>query len=159
MNSGSSVFDRICRLLDAIGVGYQVKEHSPTFTSRESATAREDALGIGGKALVFKTKTGFANMVVPADKKVDSRQLKKMLSTKSLRFATKEELLNLTGLEPGAVPPFGSPIFELKLFVAEEVYDNDLISFNAGDHTRSISMISADHLKVAKPIILTGITV
>ena len=58
------------------------------------------------------------------------------------------------GLPPGAVPPFGKPIFELGLYVDKSVLENEYIAFNAGSLTKSIKLRVADYLKVAHPIII-----
>jgi len=49
-----------------------------------------------------------------------------------LRFASREELLELTGLVPGSVPPFGRPILPFPLYVDTGIAANDRIAFNAG---------------------------
>lgn len=68
-----------------------------------------------------------------------------------MRFATAEELLALTGLTPGCVPPFGHPIFDIPLYVDRSIVDNDEIAFSAGLHTASIRMRTADYLRAAQP--------
>jgi Ala-tRNA(Pro) deacylase len=78
--------------------------------------------------------------------------VKQELHVKRLRFATPEELFELTGLLPGAVPPFGAPIFPFELFADIEVGTRfDRVAFNAGDRTRSIIMPAADWTAIARP--------
>ena len=69
---------------------------------------------------------------------------------KELRFATREEVLELTGLAPGSIPPFGS-LFGLPTLCDERLGDNDVINFNAGDHSISVSMRYADYVLAEKP--------
>jgi Ala-tRNA(Pro) deacylase len=69
---------------------------------------------------------------------------------RKLRFATREEVLELTGLAPGSIPPFGS-LFGLPTLCDERLGDNDVINFNAGDHSISVSMRYADYLLAEKP--------
>ena len=70
---------------------------------------------------------------------------------KRIRFATKEELHELTGLVPGCVPPFGEPILHLELYVDHSVLQNEKIAFNAASLTDSIIMQTEDYLKIARP--------
>ena len=77
--------------------------------------------------------------VLPADRKLASKQIRRQRKWKSLRFANREELLELTGLEPGSVPPFGS-LFGLPTLCDQRRGRQELINFNAGDHTISLSM-------------------
>jgi Ala-tRNA(Pro) deacylase len=58
----------------------------------------------------------------------------------------------LTGLTPGAVPPFGS-LFGLPTHCDSRLGENQRINFNAGDHSISISLACADYLLVEKPIL------
>jgi Ala-tRNA(Pro) deacylase len=76
------------------------------------------------------------------------------LAVKSLRFATKEEVENLTGLQPGSIPPFGS-LFGLVTYCDPRLAENTAINFNAGDHTISIQMAYADFIAVEKPTLLS----
>lgn len=46
-------------------------------------------------------------VVLPGDKKADMEKIKRTLSETSLRMATKDEVLNLTGYTVGSVTPFG----------------------------------------------------
>jgi len=51
---------------------------------------------------------------------------------KKIRFASTEELLQLTGLVPGSIPPFGYPLLPFELFVDASILANEKIAFNAG---------------------------
>src|SRR3954466_15051009 len=84
--------------------------HEPTLTSEDSARARGEELRVGGKALLMRADDQTLLFVLPADRRADSAAIRKQRGVKKLRFATKEELLELTGLVPGSVPPFGPPI-------------------------------------------------
>jgi Ala-tRNA(Pro) deacylase len=153
-----SVHDRLIAHLRAAGVSFREVTHEPTLTSEDSARARGEPLGVGAKALVLKCDGGFRLVVLPADRKLSSRLVKSALGVKDVRFATREELLTLTGLVPGSVPPFGEPILALPLYA-----DPDLgvrfprVAFNAGDLCRSVIMSAADWARVAQPKRITCI--
>jgi len=90
--------------------------------------------------------------VLPADLKVNTKHIKQTLKIKDLRMATKEEVKRTTGVEVGAVPPFGN-LFGISLYVDEALRDNKIIAFNAGSHTQSISMKESDFEKIVRPTI------
>jgi prolyl-tRNA editing enzyme YbaK/EbsC (Cys-tRNA(Pro) deacylase) len=146
-----TVLESIRGLLTSAGIDFIEKEHEPTFTSEDSARARGEELRHGGKALLVKTDDVFRLFVVPADRKLDSAAVKREFGIKKTRFATAEELFDLTGLVPGSVPPFGRPILPLELFVDAAIRDNPRIAFNAGSLTNSIIMSVSDYLCVAQP--------
>jgi Ala-tRNA(Pro) deacylase len=145
-----TVFDRIQTLLTAKGIAFAVDRHAPVFTSEEAARVRGTALSSGAKALVLKIDDAFSLLVLPADRKLDSKGTKKALKAKSIRFATKEEVLEITGLLPGSIPPFGS-LFGLKTIVDPALRLNESINFNAGEHAISISMKCIDYLLAEEP--------
>ncbi len=145
-----SVFSRVCGLLDGLAIEYAVLRHAPVFTSEAAAAIRGVPLASGAKALVCKIDERFVLIVLPADRKLASKAAKKELSGKSLRFATKEEVLELTGLAPGSIPPFGS-LFRLPTYCDTALAEQSQINFNAGDHSISVSMTFAAYQAAEKP--------
>jgi Ala-tRNA(Pro) deacylase len=146
------VLNRIRTLLTAAGVNYREIEHAPTRTSEESAQARGEPLSVGAKALLLRVEETFRLFVLPAHRKLDSAAVKRHFDVKALRFATADELMRLTGLVPGSVPPFGPPILRFELFADESVgAEHGRVAFNAGSLTHSIVMATADWWSVAKP--------
>lgn len=127
--------------------------HQPTYTSEQSAAARGESVEIGGKAIVMKVDEAFHLFVLSAARSVDSAAIRKRLSARRSRFANPEELLQLTGLVPGSVPPFGRPILELDLYADEAMLENQRIAFNAGALTDSTIMGMQDYLRVAAPVV------
>ncbi|SRR6266851_6987301 len=149
-----TVFNRLQDWLNRSGVSFTVLRHEPVFTSEQAATVRGAPLASGAKALVMKAGDEFVLLVLPADRKLDSRKARDALAVKSLRFATKEEVHQLTGLQPGSIPPFGS-LFQLPTYCDPALGSNASINFNAGDHAISIQMNSNDFVQVEKPKLIT----
>lgn len=148
-----TVYENIIAWLDANGVDYRRVEHGPTRTSEESAAARGEPIQVGGKALVMKVGDAFSLFVISAALKADAAAIRAKFGTKKSRFATSDELLELTGLVPGSVPPFGRPILDLDLYADESIAANDRIAFNAGSLTQSVVMPIADYLRLSQPVV------
>ncbi|MBP7747647.1 MAG: hypothetical protein KA383_16135 [Phycisphaerae bacterium] len=149
----AALLDRIRTFLRDGGVTFREVEHEPTYTSEQSAQARGEELRVGGKALLLKIDATFRLFVLSAARKLDSAAIKKHFGAKKLRFASAEELLELTGLPPGAVPPFGQPILPFELYVDESIRENAVIAFNAGELTTSLILSVEDYLRLAQPTI------
>jgi Ala-tRNA(Pro) deacylase len=145
-----TVFSRICQCLDGQNLSYEVLRHAPVFTSEEAAAVRGTPLASGAKALICKVDDRFVMIVLPADRKLASKEARKTLGGKSIRFATKEEVLERTGLAPGSIPPFGS-LFQLPTWCDHALADQPRINFNAGDHAISISLTFETYLAAEKP--------
>ena len=147
------VIERIREALSREGVDYREIAHAPTHTSEESARVRGESLAVGAKALLLKTDNSFRLFVLPADLKLDTKKIKQELKVKSTRFATSEELLELAGLVPGSVPPFGTPILPFELYGDTAIGSTeDKVAFNAGSLTLSIVMKASDWKAVAEPV-------
>ena len=149
-----SIFEQVENLLAQHGVAHQVLRHEPVYTSEEAARVRGTPLASGAKALVCKGEEGFVMFVVPADRKLDSHAVRRAKGWRKLRFATREEVLELTGLAPGSIPPFGS-LFGLSTFCDDRLGDNEVVNFNAGDHSISVGMRYADYVRIEKPTLGT----
>ena len=148
------VFQAIIAFLDGQGITYRQVRHEATATSEAAAAARGEDLSIGGKALLIKVGGDFKLFVLSASLKIDSPAIKAHFGAKKLRFANADELLELTGLVPGSVPPFGEPILPVELFVDQSIRCNERIAFNAGSLTDSVVMNVEDYLRVAAPTVL-----
>jgi len=149
------VLTRILGILDEAGVDFRQLEHEPTLTSEESAQVRGEPLEIGGKAIVVKADHDFHLVVISAACRLKSSRLKRALNARKLRFATTDELFELTGLVPGSVPPFGAPVLSLSLHVDKSIMDQTRIAFNAGSLTNSIIMDRNDWYEISgKPPII-----
>lgn len=149
---GEQILPAIRTLLESLQISFREVHHEPTRTSEESALARGEPLHIGGKALLIKGDDDqFRLFVLPADAKLDSQAIRSALGLKKTRFGSAEELLALTGLVPGSVPPFGRPILPFDLYVDQGIAENDRIAFNAGSLTDSIILATADYLRAAQP--------
>ena len=145
-----TVFERIQQLLDQDTIPYDVLRHEPVFTSEEAARVRGTSLSSGAKALICKCDKEMILFVMPADRRLAGRTVRKQFGWRKLRFATPEDVDQLTGLKPGSIPPFGS-LFELPTYCDEALRENQTINFNAGEHAISISMTCEDYLRAENP--------
>ena len=146
----SPVFQQVKDLLEHHTVAYSVLRHDPVYTSEEAAQIRGTPLCSGAKALICKGGDRFVMFVIPADRRLASRAIRRAKGWRKLRFADRDEVLERTGLRPGAIPPFGS-LFELPTLCDTRLSENETINFNAGDRGISVSMRCADYLQVESP--------
>ncbi len=145
-----SVFERLCKLLEAAGVSYRITRHEPVYTSEQAAAVRGAPLASGAKALIVQLDRQAHMIVIPADRKLASKLVRKHFRVRSLRFASKDQIRQLTGLAPGAIPPFGS-LFGIGTTCDPRLGQSEMINFNAGDHCISIALAYEDYLRVERP--------
>ena len=145
---------QIEEMLQAKQIAYETLRHKPVTTSAEAAAVRGVPLSSGAKALICKCDKELVLFVVPADRRLASKEVRRQAGYRKLRFASPEEVWELTGLRPGAIPPFGS-LFGLSTFCDPALGENERINFNAGDHAVSISMRYADYIAAEQPNLFT----
>lgn len=146
------ILNKIRDQLRAADVIFREVHHEPTYTSEESARARGEEIRIGGKALLLKVGDDFRLFVLPANCRADSAAIRRRFGVRKTRFASREELHELTGLVPGSVPPFGRPILPFDLYVDAGIEQNEKIAFNAGSLTDSMIIPVDDYLRIAQPV-------
>lgn len=144
-------------LLQKNSYWFETFEHETVRTSEEAAKVRPNySLKQGAKAIIVRVKEKggrkyFSMLVISGDKRFDTDKVKRLLNAKDIRFATEEEVKEITkGVEPGGVPPFGN-LFGLKTVVDRSLFNNEKIIFNAGDRRFSIAMKSEDYKTLVNP--------
>lgn len=143
---------KVFELLDKNKVSYKKYEHEPVFSSEDASRVRGTDMSLGAKSLVFNADDKLVLIVVPANKKVNSRKFMKMYKVKNLRMVDKEKLPEKVNLERGAVTPFGSLLGLTTYFDEGLKRDGDVV-FNAGKTTISIVMKVRDLVEIEKPIL------
>lgn len=145
-----TVFDQIRERLTSQDIAFDWLEHEPVLTSEQAAEVRGTTLASGAKALICKADADYVMVVMPANLRLASKSIRKQKKWKKLRFASADEVMELTGLLTGSIPPFGS-LFGLATFCDAGLADQPTINFNAGDRSISISMTSADYFAAEHP--------
>lgn len=156
--------ERIKSLLDQYHCDYVCFEHAEVRTSEEAAIVRpEYSISQGAKALIIRAKLKnvpkeeekqFIQVVVPGDMKFDTKKVCGALNAKDVRFATPDEVAELTdGIVPGGIPPFGN-LFGLVVVADTSLFSHEEMIFNAGDRRFSIAMKTADYRKIVNPLVV-----
>jgi Ala-tRNA(Pro) deacylase len=149
---GTQEVMKIKKLLEENGKRHTSFEHAPVYTSEQASDARGVALKTGVKSMIVKTENSVCCILLPGDRKIDMKKLGKILNAKKVSFAKPDEVFAATGCEIGSVHPFGN-LMGLKTYMDRKVLDNDIVNFNVGLHTQSMSMSSQDLFDVVKPIL------
>mgnify|MGYP000300419624 CR=1 FL=1 len=144
---------RAAEQLEQLLAGHVVErcEHRPILSATEAAEVRGTPLEQGGKALVMKLGKQFAVVAVGGDARLVGRAVRRHLGVQRYRFASPDELLELTGLRPGCVPPFGRPVFELPLYVDAALARQPRIAFTLAVPHRSAILDMSTYLSLAAP--------
>jgi Ala-tRNA(Pro) deacylase len=99
--------DDLFRLLAALDIEVRTVRHPAVYTVEEAKRLRGDLPGLHVKNLFLKDrKGGLWLLVAREDRPVALKELAQRLGVKGFSFASAELLLEVLGVEPGAVTPF-----------------------------------------------------
>ena len=148
-----SILKSLKDYLDENGIKYKAISHSPAYTAQEIAALVHVPGKELAKTVIVKTEDGYAMVVLPASRKINFDTLKNVMSKKQVELAKEEEFEKMfPDCEVGAMPPFGN-LYNMPIYVAKALAEDEEIVFNAGTHTDAIKMSYKDLERLTKPVV------
>jgi Ala-tRNA(Pro) deacylase len=142
---------KIKEFLNENGIKYVTITHSPAYTAQEIAAMAHIPGKEMAKTVLVKIDGKMVMTVLPASDKVDLDALKEATAAESVRLAQEQEFINkFPGCDVGAMPPFGN-LYNMEVYVAENLSEDEEIAFNAGTHTELIKMSYKDFERLVQP--------
>ncbi len=148
---------RLYQIFEEIGITeYTVNEHEAIYTSQEAEDAGLIFPGLNLKNLLLKDKKDnrFYLVILDDRRKMDRRHFKDLTGWSSkVTFADAEELMELLGLTPGSVSPFGLIFDEEKkvTVVLEKAItyapETEPVNFHPNRNTATLSLSKRDFLR------------
>ena len=140
--------------LDNHGIKYISIIHSPAFAAQEIAHVAHIPGKEMAKTVILKVDGKLVMAVVPAMFKIDLEAFREAVDADSVALATEEEFgERFPSCELGAMPPFGN-LWQMPVFVAQQLTEDEKIAFNAGSHTELVQMTYADFHRLVEPTVV-----
>ncbi|MCW9013415.1 MAG: YbaK/EbsC family protein [Gammaproteobacteria bacterium] len=137
--------------LDNNDIKYISIQHSLAFTAVDIAKSAHIPSKEMAKTVIIKIDDQLAMAVVPANYKVNLDRLKEALNSDSIELATEPEFTKrFPDCEVGAMPPFGN-LYDMDVYVAESLSEDENITFNAGSHSEVMQMNYKDYESLVQP--------
>ena len=145
---------KLKEFLDSSGVEYVTINHSKAFTaSRIAASAHIPGKELA-KTVMIHVDGKMSMAVLPANYRVDFDLLKAAVKAKKIELASEVEFkYSFPNCEVGAMPPFGN-LWDMDVFVAESLTEDEEIAFNAGSHTELIRLAYKDFKRLVEPTVI-----
>ncbi len=138
-------------LLDSHDVKYASISHSRAYSAQTIAEAAHIPGKELAKTVVVRIDDKFAMVVLPASYRVHLGHLKVAVSASHVELATETELENLLpDCERGTMPSFGI-LYDMDVYVAEQLTEDEEITFSAGSHTELVRMSCKDFETLVTP--------
>jgi Ala-tRNA(Pro) deacylase len=137
--------------LDSRNIRYITITHSPAYTAQAIAHTAHISGKELAKTVILKVDGELVMAVLPATHRVNLDVCKDSLDAKRVVLAEERDFMStFPGCELGAMPPFGN-LWDVPVYVAERLTEDETIAFNAGSHTELIQMSYADFEQLVKP--------
>jgi Ala-tRNA(Pro) deacylase len=145
---------KLVDFLDSNHIQYVNIKHSRAYTAQEVAASAHIPGKEMAKTVMIKVDGKLAFSVLPASYQVDFDLLKRSLGANQVELAAEEEFKAVfPECELGAMPPFGN-LYDMEVFAAEKLSEDEEIAFNAGSHTELIRLKYDDFDRLVKPKVI-----
>lgn len=146
----------IYELLNNRGFWHVITEHPAVYNMAEMGEIALPYPEADAKNLFVRDdkKRNYYLITVIGSKRVDLKEFKKKHGTRSLTFASADELQQFLKLTPGAVTPLGllnDGDCAVKLYLDREFTEGDgIIGVHPNDNTATVAMKTADLLTILR---------
>lgn len=146
---------RLKDYLDSNNIKYISIMHSPAYTAQGIAHSAHISGKEMAKTVIVKSDGVMLMVVMPANLKVNLEQFKEILRADEVELACEEEFkFKFPDCELGAMPPFGN-LYEMDVYISDELTKDREIAFNAGSHTELIRMAYEDFDRLVHPKVVS----
>jgi Ala-tRNA(Pro) deacylase len=137
--------------LDQHEIQYVTISHSPAYTAQRIAELTRIPGRELAKTVIVKIDDKFAMAVLPASRRVNLRHMQEAIGADEVTISSEEEFKELfPDCEVGAMPPFGN-LYDMGVYVAEQLTEDDEIAFNSGSHSELVKMRYNDFANLVTP--------
>lgn len=128
---------------------YKLYTHRPALSYEDLDKVRKETgfVGTEGKCLVLKADNKFIVFITLYNKKANFDKIKEKLNVKKIRLASKEELKEQFGAEPGCAYPFGFDS-NVDIYIDPQIYDQEWFLFSPAVPTKTIQIRGLDLKKI-----------
>lgn len=149
---------KLKEFLDRERIKYLSIVHSTAYTAQEVAASTHITGKELAKTVIVKLDGEMAMAVLPANRKIVLQDLREVTGSDQVKFPSEEEFKErFPDCETGAMPPFGN-LYEMEVYAAASLAENEEIAFNAGSHTEVIKLAYKDFERLVKPKIVSFTT-
>jgi Cys-tRNA(Pro) deacylase len=142
--------ERVAAFLRQAGVEARIEQFDAgTPTAEDAARAVGCKLEQIVKSLVFDCDGRAVVVLVPGNRRADSRKVARASGCRRAKIAGAEQVQSVTGFAPGAVAPFPLPKVE-RVLVDRQVLVHDRVWIGAGSPTHMATLAPTDLVRLSK---------
>ena len=151
---------KLLQFLDHLSISYEFHEHKAVYTSEQARQLIPKLPGVPAKNLFLRDKKGNQHFLLTLEdtKAVDLKSLAAKLGISKLSLASPERLMEILGIEPGAVSLLAlvnDVANKVRLLADREVWQADQLQCHPLVNTATLVI---SHQDIIKFLELTGHT-
>jgi Ala-tRNA(Pro) deacylase len=138
-------------LFEKLGIKTTTHHHAPVFTVEEAHKVHGDMAGGHCKNLFCKDEKGVLWLIVALeDARINLKTAPDKIGSRRLSFGKPELLMEVLGVEPGSVTPFGlinDTTARVNVILDEAMMKHDILNYHPLRNDATTSISNADLLK------------
>lgn len=142
--------EEICQYLKKHDIVYEIVEHQAIENMKEAAQIDFPYPEVEAKNLFVRDdkKRHYYLITVKGNKRVDLKKIKQLYQTRSLSFASENDLMKILKLTPGSVTPFGllnDEQLKVHFFIDQDFFDEPFyIGIHPNDNRATVFLKTED---------------
>jgi Ala-tRNA(Pro) deacylase len=140
--------DELFARFRALGIAATTREHPPVFTVEEARALRGEIPGGHCKNLFLKDEKGAIFLIVCLeDARIDLKAAPAKIGSRRLTFGKPDLLMQVLGVEPGSVTPFGlinDTARRVQVILEKKMMAEELLSYHPLGNDATTTLKSAD---------------
>ncbi|MCL4507703.1 MAG: YbaK/EbsC family protein [Chloroflexi bacterium] len=143
--------DRLKQYLSDHGVTYEAGHHREVYTMQEVAAEIGEKGRYVAKVFVASADGNPLMLVLAAPDHVEYERVRLFLGAEHVERGREEQFTTLfPDCEVGAMPPFGN-LYGVPVCLDRALAEMSHITFQAGSHRDTITMTTADYVRIVRP--------
>jgi Ala-tRNA(Pro) deacylase len=139
--------------LEKSKIKYEIIKHKTVFTAFDKSQTLKVPEKIVGKTLILKSDNSLIFVLIPANKNLNLKKIKKKIGKEKVELASERLIKNkIKGIKLGAIPPFGN-LWKYQTFVDNSLKKEKEIILNGGDWNFSIKIFTKDLKKLIPDLV------
>lgn len=144
----SATSEDLFDLLQTLGITVKTREHAPVFTVEEAKAVHDGIDGGHCKNLFCKDEKGALWLIVALeDSIINLKTASSKIGSRRLSFGKPDLLMDVLGVEPGSVTPFGlinDKAVRTNVILDQCMMEHDALNFHPLQNTATTTIRSAD---------------
>jgi len=140
--------ENLTQRLSELNIAWTTLRHPAVWTVEENKHLRKGLSGGHCKCLFLKDKKGQLYLIVALeDREIDMKRLRKPIGAAQLSFGRPELLMEILGVIPGAVTPFGlinDIEIQVHVVLDREMMEHDILNYHPLTNEATMSINSDD---------------